>query len=119
MDGPKIKRLYYSTSEISRICNIKPYIIRKWEKKFLFLNSVKTKKGKKFFKPEDLVIIKKIMKFKDFGLTEVKINEILTKGEQQELNYDQIELKQINPSSVLLTEIYEELLNILKIINNQ
>ncbi|MFO7891528.1 MAG: MerR family transcriptional regulator [bacterium] len=78
MNGPNIKRLYYSTSEVSRLVKVKPYVIRKWEEKFSFLNSVKKQSGRRFFKPSDLDIIFEIKRLKDIGYTNEKIHEIIT-----------------------------------------
>jgi len=115
MDCPNIKRLYYSTSEVSRMTNVRPYIIRKWEKKFSFLNSIKKQSGRKFFKPNDLETVKKIKRLKEIGYTNEKIKKIIINGDQV-ISGDTFESNRCYSDRQLLQEIYRELIEILKIL---
>ena len=117
MQGPNIKRLYYSTVEISKMVNVRPYLIRKWESKFTFLNSVKKQSGRKLFKPDDLEIVKKIKRLKEIGYTNEKINEIMNQDETsvKEVTFQPTQNHVVKP---LLQEIYRELKSILRILNN-
>jgi len=117
MNGPHIRRLYYSTTEVSKMIDVRPYIIRKWEKKFPFFNSVKKHSGRKFFKPSDIETVKKIKRLKEVGYTNEKINQIIANDE------DSVKTDIISPESdysakQLLQEIYKELQEILKILDS-
>ena len=115
MEGPNIKRLYYSTSEVSRMVKLRPYIIRKWEEKFSFLNSVKKQSGRRFFKPSDLDIIVEIKRLKERGYTNDKIHDIISTSDNAE-NQDIMEYRKNYSTKILLQEIYQELQEILKIL---
>ena len=117
MQGPNIKRLYYSTAEVSKLVKVQPYVIRKWESKFSFLNSVKKQSGRRLFKPDDLETVKKIKKLKEVGYTNDKINEIMSKenSSEKEITFKPNKSYSVKP---LLQEIYRELHEILKILNN-
>ncbi|MEJ2628408.1 MAG: MerR family transcriptional regulator [bacterium] len=117
MQGPNIKRLYYSTVEISKMVNVRPYLIRKWESKFTFLNSVKKQSGRKLFKPDDLEIVKEIKRLKEIGYTDEKINEIMN---NEDTSIEEVTVKPTYTNRIkpFLEEIYRELQTILEILNN-
>ena len=117
MQGPNIKRLYYSTVEISKMVNVRPYLIRKWESKFTFLNSVKKQSGRKLFKPDVLEIVGKIKQLKESGYTNEKINEIMINDDTsvKEVAFKPTQNDVVKP---LLQEIYRELKSILEILDN-
>ncbi len=117
MNGPHIRRLYYSTTEVSRMIDVRPYIIRKWEKKFSFFKSVKKHSGRKFFKPSDIETVKKIKRLKEVGYTNEKINQIIANDEDS-AKTDMISLESDYSAKQLFQEIYNELREILKILNS-
>ncbi|MBI80460.1 MAG: transcriptional regulator [Gammaproteobacteria bacterium] len=50
---------YFTISEASELCVVKKHTLRFWEKEFDILKP-KTRKGRRFYQKEDLLIIKKI-----------------------------------------------------------
>jgi len=119
MSGPHIRRLYYSTAEVSKMVDVRPYIIRKWEKKFPFFNSIKKHSGRKFFKPSDVETVKRIKKLKDIGYTNEKINKIIASHDSSEsINFIDHGQMQEYSTRPLLLEIYKELREILKILDS-
>jgi DNA-binding transcriptional MerR regulator len=50
-------KLFYRLEEVSRLAQIQPKVIEKWEKEFPFLHAGKTGSGHKFFRQRDLDII--------------------------------------------------------------
>jgi DNA-binding transcriptional MerR regulator len=50
-------RLFYRLDEVSRIAQIEPKVIEKWEKEFAFLHAGQTGSGQKIFRQKDLDII--------------------------------------------------------------
>ena len=80
MDGPNIQRLYYSTSDISRILGIHPDVVRSWVKKFLPLRPSKSKAGRLLFRPDDVEIVRMITQLKACGYTDEKVNSVLENG---------------------------------------
>jgi DNA-binding transcriptional MerR regulator len=56
----KINKLYYSIGEVSKITNLKQYVLRYWETEFSVLNPSKNTAGNRIYKDKDIVLIKYI-----------------------------------------------------------
>ena len=55
-----ITKLYYSISEVSKITNLKQYVLRYWETEFPSLKPKKNSAGNRSYKQSDIDLIKKI-----------------------------------------------------------
>lgn len=117
IQGPNIKRLYYSTTEVSKLVKLRPYIIRKWEEKFSFLNSVKKQSGRRLFRPDDLDVILEIKRLKEKGFTNEKIHEIICDDKESISSDETVNSSKDYWIKPLLSEIYRELQEILEILN--
>lgn len=53
---------YYSISEVSKKTNVKPYVLRYWEKEFKQLRPRKTKYGRRAYTEKDIELILLIKK---------------------------------------------------------
>ena len=62
MQVRKIKKLYYSIGEVSRITELKQYVLRYWETEFPHLKPNKNSAGNRVYTPEDVENIKEIKK---------------------------------------------------------
>ena len=56
----KIKKLYYSIGEVSKITGLKQYVLRYWETEFNVLKPVKNKAGNRIYKDNDIKMVKYI-----------------------------------------------------------
>ncbi len=56
----KVKKLYYSISEVSRITNLEPYVLRFWETQFPQLQPEKTGANVRRYRENDIELIKRI-----------------------------------------------------------
>ena len=52
-----IKKLYYSIGEVSKITDLKQYVLRYWETEFKQLNPNKNKAGNRTYRQKDIDII--------------------------------------------------------------
>ncbi|MBN2415866.1 MerR family transcriptional regulator [bacterium] len=77
MAGPKIRRVYYSSSEICRIADINQNRLLFWERRISDLHPSRNRSGRKCYKPEQLNLLKKIVKFQNVGYSDEKILELL------------------------------------------
>ncbi len=57
---PKVKKLYYSISEVSALTRLKPYVLRYWETEFTQLNPPKNRAGNRTYRQKDIDIVLKI-----------------------------------------------------------
>ena len=55
-----IKKLYYSIGEVSKITELKQYVLRYWETEFKQLSPVKNKAGNRTYRQKDIDLIMKI-----------------------------------------------------------
>ena len=55
-----IKKLYYSIGEVSKITNLKQYVLRYWETEFKQLNPNKNKAGNRTYRQKDIDTILQI-----------------------------------------------------------
>ncbi len=55
-------KIYYSISEVCKICELKPYILRKWEDGIIALKPKKNKFGHRIYTFQDIKKIKIIKK---------------------------------------------------------
>ena len=64
MESKKIKKLYYSISEVSQITSLKKYILRYWENEFSDLKPGKNRAGNRIYRLNDIktiFLIKKLL----------------------------------------------------------
>jgi len=59
MNSPKIeiKKLYYSIGEISKMTDLKQYVLRYWETEFKQLKPPKNRSGNRTYRQKDIVTI--------------------------------------------------------------
>ena len=56
----EIKKLYYSIGEVSKMVNLKSYVLRYWETEFSQLNPPKNRAGNRTYRQKDINLIIKI-----------------------------------------------------------
>jgi len=97
---------YYSISEVSELCSVKPHTLRFWENEFKELKPITRKGNRRYYQKKDIEMIEKIQSllYKE-GLTisGVKRNLSLTKHNNS-----------LNDSSVKIVEDLEKLLKTIK-----
>ncbi|OUW04955.1 MAG: hypothetical protein CBD16_01470 [Betaproteobacteria bacterium TMED156] len=51
---------YFSIGEVSELCMVKPHVLRYWENEFVQLNPLKRKGNRRYYKTEEVLLIRKI-----------------------------------------------------------
>ena len=51
---------YYSISEVSELCSVKPHTLRFWENEFKDLKPITRKGNRRYYQKKDIVMIQKI-----------------------------------------------------------
>jgi len=54
------EKKYYSISEVSEICEVKPHTLRFWEKEFKDLKPITRKGSRRYYQKHDIQLIKQI-----------------------------------------------------------
>ena len=117
--NPKIKKLYYSISEVSTITGLKQYVLRYWESEFSHLKPPKNRAGNRTYRQKDIDLIQRIKKLLykekytiDGARKQLDTNPSVEKSEQKETSE-----KGTKINSEILDQLKRELTDILRIIN--
>ncbi|AFN35746.1 MerR family transcriptional regulator [Taylorella equigenitalis] len=51
---------YFGIGEVSELCNVKPHVIRYWEKEFTQLNPVKRRGNRRYYQHHEVLLIRRI-----------------------------------------------------------
>lgn len=51
---------YFTISEVSELCAVKPHVLRYWEQEFPTLNPIKRKGNRRYFQRQDVILIRQI-----------------------------------------------------------
>ena len=54
------EKMYYAISEVSRMTNLEPYVLRYWEKEFSMLKPKKNRGGTRLYTSKDIELINRI-----------------------------------------------------------
>ena len=115
---PRIKKLYYSISEVSALSKLKPYVLRYWETEFKELAPPKNRAGNRTYRQKDIdtiLTIKDLLYNKKFtidGARNILKSKDIAESRTENIHVDSEKRK------VILSKIKIELNNILKIISN-
>jgi len=75
MKNFSMKKLYYSISEVSRICDLEQYVLRYWETEFEQLKPAKNSSGNRIYTNKDIkmiLLIKKLLKEEKYTIEGAK-----------------------------------------------
>ncbi|HSH51943.1 MAG TPA: MerR family transcriptional regulator [Bacteroidales bacterium] len=105
----KVEKLYYSIGEVAELFNVKPSLIRYWEKEFDIIKPRKNKKGNRFFTVEDIENFHMIYYMvKELGLT-LKGAKKKLKENKEGINQNFEAVKSLKKIRSMLLEIRENL----------
>lgn len=95
MVNRKIKKLYYSMSEVSQITALKPYVLRFWETEFPELRPQKNRAGNRAYRLEDIktvFLIKKLLYEEKYTIegARQRLKAMKKDGQQMDLSFDQL-----------------------------
>ena len=60
MPRERIKKLYYSISEVSEMTGLDPHVLRYWETEFEALNPKKNRGGRRVYTEDDIACVRQI-----------------------------------------------------------
>jgi DNA-binding transcriptional MerR regulator len=117
MKDQKIKKLYYSISEVSRITSLKAYVLRYWETEFAELRPKKNRAGNRTYNLDDikLIFLIKRLLYEDKYTIEgarQRLQQLRHVGEQMNLSFEQLRRDD------LIIDLKKELRELLGVLNN-
>lgn len=60
MASPIPDKLYFSIGEVSRLCDLKPHVLRYWEQEFPSLKPSKRRGNRRYYQRNDVILIRQI-----------------------------------------------------------
>ena len=87
-DPKQIKKLYYSIGEVSKMTDLKAYVLRYWETEFKQLKPPKNRAGNRTYRQNDvdlILFIKDLLYNKKFTIEGAR-TQIASKGEENSLS---------------------------------
>jgi DNA-binding transcriptional MerR regulator len=114
----KIKKLYYSISEVSRLTSLKAYVLRYWETEFAELKPKKNRAGNRIYNLDDikLIFLIKRLLYEDKYTIEgarQRLRQLRRVGEQMNLSFDQLRRDDC------ISELKKELQELLGMLNHK
>ena len=87
-----LDKKYYSISEVSELCSVKPHTLRFWESEFKTLKPVTRKGNRRYYQKDDIQMIRKIqdLLYKE-GLTISGVKRILSSGNKDQSSNESTE----------------------------
>ena len=115
----QIKKLYYSIGEVSKITELKPYVLRYWETEFKQLSPPKNRAGNRTYRQKDIEvveIIKDLLYNRKFTIKGAIT--LLNSGKEMEETMDRPLVNTQEKRSEILNKVKQELKSILDFIHN-
>lgn len=117
MSEQKIKKLYYSISEVSQVTSLKAYVLRYWETEFAELRPKKSRAGSRTYTLDDIkliFLIKRLLyddKYTIEGARQ-RLQQLRRVGEQIDISFDQLRRDD------MIVELKQELRELLSMLND-
>ena len=106
------KKLFYKMSEVSKLLDVAPSLLRFWEKEFDIISPRKTEKGTRFYKKEDIDAVRLVYHLvKERGLTLAGAKQKLKDNKETVIQQEEIvtRLKQIKEELLDLKAAFDAL----------
>jgi len=120
-DALSIKKLYYYIGEVSKITELKQYVLRYWETEFKQLKPSKNRAGNRIYRQQDIdliLLIKDLLYRQKFTIAgardKLKSDEAKSSIEEQKLDRGSAEAPSKSLSSEILLNLKQDLESILE-----
>ena len=115
----QIKKLYYSIGEVSKITELKPYVLRYWETEFKQLSPPKNRAGNRTYRQKDIEVVEIIKDLLYNRKYTIKgAITLLNSGKEMEETVDRPLVNTQEKRSEILNKVKQELKSILDFIHN-
>jgi DNA-binding transcriptional MerR regulator len=114
----KVKKLYYSISEVSQITSLKAYVLRYWETEFAELRPKKNRAGSRTYNLDDIklvFLIKRLLYEEKYTIdgARQRLQQLRRVGEQMDLSFEQLRRDD------LIIELKKEMRELLGMLNHE
>lgn len=113
---PIPEKLYFSISETSKLCLVKPHVLRYWEQEFPQLKPCKRSGGRRYYQYKDILVIRHVRELlydKGFTISGAKKQlQSFTPAKKEEVAVQNVATNENSLSAVI--DSLKELLAVLK-----
>lgn len=96
MDLPAIPgKRYFTIGEVSKLCDIKPHVLRYWEKEFDQLKPVKRRGNRRYYQHHEIKLVRNIRRLlyaEGFTISGVKVKLESSSGTEAEISSNNVAL---------------------------
>ena len=103
------EKLYYSISEVAEMTDVKPYVLRFWEKEFPLLRPKKNRGGNRTYQKREIVLVNRIK-------TLLYEEGYTIEGARQKLSESSRDIRREDKLIELLGQIKKELMEIERVL---
>ena len=101
---------YFTIGEVSKLCDVKPHVLRYWEQEFTHVKPIKRRGNRRYYQREDVLHIRQIRTLLyEKGYTIAGARSLLAGDEAK---------KDANISTMLIKQTIEELEEVLSTLNS-
>jgi DNA-binding transcriptional MerR regulator len=105
------EKLYYSISEVAEMTDVKPYVLRFWEKEFPLLRPKKNRGGNRTYQKREIALVSRIKNLLyEQGYT--------IEGARQKLSDTVGEVRRDDKMVELLSQVKRELMELERLLSN-
>lgn len=113
--APIPQKLYFTIGEVAELCQIKPHVLRYWEREFTQLKPVKRRGNRRYYQRDDVLLVRQIQTLlHEQGYTISGAKQRLKKAEP---TVSEKTAKAASIGSETLVDIRKELKAILKLLD--
>lgn len=105
------EKLYYSISEVAEMTDVKPYVLRFWEKEFPLLRPKKNRGGNRTYQKREIALVNRIKNLLyEQGYT--------IEGARQKLSETTPEIRRDEKMAELLNQVKRELMELERLLSD-
>jgi DNA-binding transcriptional MerR regulator len=105
------EKLYYSISEVAEMTDVKPYVLRFWEKEFPLLRPKKNRGGNRTYQKREIALVNRIKNLLyEQGFT--------IEGARQKLSETTTEIRRDEKMADLLNQVKRELMELERLLSD-
>lgn len=102
---------YFTIGEVGELCDVKPHVLRYWEREFPRLNPVKRRGNRRYYQKHEVIMVRRIRQLlyeQGFTISGARSRlQEMTEEEKAQLDASALTLPQVDDTTETATELSE------------
>lgn len=102
---------YFTIGEVGQLCDVKPHVLRYWEREFTQLKPVKRRGNRRYYQKREVVVVRRIRQLlyeQGFTISGARSRlQEMTEEEKEQLDASALTLPQVEGESASVNELSE------------